>query len=89
MRRSSWKTTTMDADIAAYLRALAERVHRNVPQRRDPERFYVDKACITASSKQDRALASRLGMKWIAASVIVAEKAARHLRLSIVLPALW
>jgi hypothetical protein len=36
----------MDADIAAYLRALAERVHRNVPLRHNPERFHVEKACI-------------------------------------------
>jgi hypothetical protein len=36
----------MDADLAAYLRALAERVHRNVPHRRDHERFHVEKACI-------------------------------------------
>jgi hypothetical protein len=36
----------MDADIAAYLRALAGRVRRNVPLRSDPERFHVEKSCI-------------------------------------------
>jgi uncharacterized protein (DUF2252 family) len=35
-----------DADLAAKLRALAERVRRNVPLRRDPERFHVEKSCI-------------------------------------------
>jgi hypothetical protein len=35
-----------EADLAAKLRALAERVSRNVPLRRDPERFHVEKYCI-------------------------------------------
>jgi hypothetical protein len=35
------------ADVAASLRALADRVRRLVPHRRDPERFHVDKSCIT------------------------------------------
>lgn len=35
-----------DADLAAELRALEERVQRNVPHRRDPERFHVEKSCI-------------------------------------------
>jgi hypothetical protein len=33
-------------DRAAKLRALSERVRRNVPLRSDPERFHVEKACI-------------------------------------------
>jgi len=36
----------VDADLAAKPRALAERVRRNVPLRRDPERFHVAKSCI-------------------------------------------
>jgi hypothetical protein len=28
------------------LRALSERVSRNVPHRRDPERFHIEKSCI-------------------------------------------
>jgi hypothetical protein len=35
----------MDADLAAKLRALAERVARNVPHRR-AERFHTEKSCI-------------------------------------------
>jgi hypothetical protein len=35
-----------NADLAVCLRALAERVRRNVPLRRDPERFHVEKSCI-------------------------------------------
>jgi hypothetical protein len=31
---------------AAELRALADRVRRNVPHRRDPERFHVEKSCV-------------------------------------------
>jgi hypothetical protein len=42
----SARLPSMDADIAAYLRALAERVRRNVPLRHDPEYFHVEKACI-------------------------------------------
>jgi hypothetical protein len=34
-------------EVAASLRALADRVRRLVPRRRDPERFRVDKSCIT------------------------------------------
>jgi glutaredoxin len=41
LRRSAY-----DADLAAKLRALAERVRRNVPLRSDPERFHVEKACL-------------------------------------------
>jgi hypothetical protein len=41
LRRSAY-----DADLAAYLRALAECVRRNVPLRRDPERFHVERTCI-------------------------------------------
>jgi hypothetical protein len=33
-------------DIAAELRALSERVRRNVPLRSDPEHFHVEKACL-------------------------------------------
>jgi hypothetical protein len=36
----------MDADLAAKLRALADRVRRNVPLRHDPEHFHVEKACL-------------------------------------------
>ncbi len=36
----------MDADVADALRALAQRVRQNVPHRRDPERFHVEKSCI-------------------------------------------
>jgi hypothetical protein len=30
----------------AKLRALSERVARDVPHRRDPERFHIEKSCI-------------------------------------------
>lgn len=36
----------MDAGLAAELRALADRVRRNVPHRRDPERFHTEKSCV-------------------------------------------
>lgn len=36
----------MDTDVAAELRALSDRVRRNVPHRRDPERFHTEKSCI-------------------------------------------
>ena len=36
----------MDTDVAAELRALADRVRRNVPHRRDPERFHTEKSCV-------------------------------------------
>jgi hypothetical protein len=34
------------SDVAAKLRAIVERVRRNVPHRRDPERFHVEKSCV-------------------------------------------
>jgi hypothetical protein len=34
------------SDLAAKLRALAERVRRNVRLRPDPERFHIEKSCI-------------------------------------------
>jgi hypothetical protein len=37
---------SMDADLAAKPRALAERVRRHVPDRRDPDRFHTEKSCI-------------------------------------------
>jgi len=40
LRRSSIE------NLAAKLRALAERFRRKVSLRRDPERFYVEKSCI-------------------------------------------
>jgi hypothetical protein len=33
-------------DIAARLRAIVERVRHNVPHRRDPECFHVEKSCL-------------------------------------------
>ena len=34
-------------EVAASLRALADRVRRLAPHRGDPERFHVEKSCIT------------------------------------------
>jgi hypothetical protein len=34
------------SDVAAKLRAIVERVRRNVPHRRDPERFHIEKSCL-------------------------------------------
>jgi hypothetical protein len=38
--------TPIDVDIAAELSAIAERVRRNIPHCRDPERFHTEKSCI-------------------------------------------
>jgi hypothetical protein len=34
------------SDVGAKLRAIVERMRRNVPHRRDPERFHVEKSCL-------------------------------------------
>jgi hypothetical protein len=47
----------MDTDVAAELRALSDRVRRNVPHRRDPQRFHTEKSCIVQDLE---ALANRL-----------------------------
>ena len=39
-------------DIAARLRAIVKRVRHNVPHRRDPECFHVEKSCLARDLAQ-------------------------------------
>jgi hypothetical protein len=74
--RDTARLLSMDADLAAKLRALAERVRRNVPLRRDPERFHIEKSCIAQDLEH---LANRLDERATCSQKLTIERQRRTL----------